>query len=75
MTTIEKAKSEMRYAEKPINRMCSNCRYFSSEMITTNSFGKDWTEEKNMRCSVGKFKVKKTATCICHEFTDEILTK
>lgn len=46
---------------------CSNCHHYRSDLIE-KSYGAfnglhTWTEEKNKRCSIGLFAVKKTATC------------
>lgn len=51
-------------------KTCSNCSNYSSE-IETKDFGQYvWTEEKNKRCKIGGFAVKKTAVC---DLWEEIL--
>ena len=57
-------KEEQGYQEKPIFPMCSNCANFRSEFIPTN-YG--YNEEKNIRCGIGGFAVKKMGTCTKHE--------
>ena len=58
-------KESMGYNPKPIQRMCSNCVFYSSKM-TVKEWG--YIEEKEIRCSKGGFAVKKTANCNEHEF-------
>ena len=64
MSKQSEAKINQGYNEKPIPRTCANCRNYSSELIVhRNSFG-GYTQEKNKRCGLGGFAVKKTATCL-----------
>jgi hypothetical protein len=61
MSKIKKEK--MGYDPKPIRKMCTNCVHFASDMVR-NEYGYD--EEKNTRCLIGEFAVKKTAVCDVH---------
>lgn len=48
-------------------KTCGNCKHFHSKLTTeSNAFG-SWTNETNLRCIIGGFKVHKTATCNMHE--------
>lgn len=40
-------------------RTCSNCAHYKSEFVKNGN----WVEEKNKRCGIGDFVVKKTAVC------------
>lgn len=52
------AKEQQGYTREISN--CSNCKNFICEVETVNVH---WTVERNLRCSIGGFKVNKTATC------------
>jgi hypothetical protein len=56
-------KTEQGYDPKPTFAMCSNCKNFKSDKIR-NQWG---YEEKNIRCGLGGFAVKKQGTCKMHE--------
>ena len=58
------AKRFQGYRERPLQPECRNCRHFVSDKIDD---GTGWIEEKNFRCTLGKFAVKKLATCDKHE--------
>jgi len=57
-------KTEQGYEPKPIFAMCSNCIYFKSD-FEKKEYG--YMAEKNIRCGVGHFAVKKQGTCKLHE--------
>jgi hypothetical protein len=59
-------KEKMGYDPKPIRKMCSNCVHFASDVIAKTTYGHEWNEEKNIRCLIGEFAVKKTALCDIH---------
>lgn len=46
---------------------CQRCEHFSKTVVekTYEAYGglKTWTEDKNMRCGIGGFAVKKMAVC------------
>jgi len=61
------AKARQGYVDKVIPCVCSNCEYFASDLVEMNSYGTTWTDEKNKRCLLGGFAVKKMSTC--HEWS------
>ncbi len=65
MSKQSENKKRQNYNAKPDRDKCSNCKYFKSDMITNE---RNYTQEKNLRCGIGEFAVKKTATCSDHKF-------
>lgn len=64
MSKQSDAKASQGYVAKPIPKTCANCKHLKMEVEEY----KDWmlriyTKEKNIRCGIGGFAVKKTATC------------
>jgi hypothetical protein len=57
MSRQSEAKAKQGYVPKP--QTCSNCLHFHSEIVDRKYLG----EEKNLRCGIGGFAVKKMATC------------
>ena len=56
------AKEEQGYIAIP--KVCMNCIQYESEIIEyRGEFGGVYRNEKNKRCGIGGFAVKKTATC------------
>lgn len=49
---------------------CGNCKYYTSDIQKHASWDGtvEYPAEKNTRCSLGKFAVKKTAWCNKHEW-------
>lgn len=68
MSKQSDAKNFQNYRETPDT--CSNCGHYESQMVERTHSGwgglRAWTEEKNKRCSIGGFAVKKMATCDLH---------
>lgn len=60
MSKQSDAKAKQNYRDKPGWPECRNCVHFSSD--TTDLF-----VEKDMRCTIGNFKVMKLGTCDKHE--------
>lgn len=61
MSRVAEAKKEQGYTRA--KRDCSRCAHFTSdETVIQHQYGA-YTEEKNLRCGIGGFKVHKTATC------------
>lgn len=60
---IQIKKIEQGYTAGPSRAICSNCDHYTSKMVTIEGAWSTWTEEKNKRCGLGGFAVKKTATC------------
>ena len=65
MSKQSEAKARQRYVEKPIQSVCSNCEHFRSNKEPFDGVFGEWTRESNLRCTLGGFAVKKTATCDC----------
>lgn len=59
------AKLKQGYKDKAIPCVCQYCVYFNFDQIVRPAAGHyaEWTEDKNFRCSIGEFAVKKMATC------------
>ena len=64
MSKIKKEK--MGYDPKPIRKMCSNCVHFKSDITIETAYAREYVIEKNLRCLIGEFAVKKTAVCEQH---------
>lgn len=65
MSKQSEAKESQNYRRKPM--CCQHCKHFSSDMVDRRP---SWassnyviTEEKNIRCTLGGFKVQKTGVC------------
>lgn len=71
MSKQSEAKKEQGYVDKkPIQ--CSTCQHFKFDHVQTQP-PSTWSpnglwEDKNIRCGIGDFAVKKTARCEKHEF-------
>lgn len=70
MSKQSKSKELQEYNPKPINRSCSNCEWFKSDLIE-GKYG--FVQEKNLRCACelpdcGSFAVKKQGVCVMHNF-------
>ena len=64
----KEAKIEQGYVEKQVKRECATCAHYASDFIsetTTDTWRGLYThvQEKNRRCKIGGFSVKKTAVC------------
>lgn len=71
MSKQSEAKLKQGYMPKAIPTTCCNCTHFHSDMVERSagvfqSCG--WVEEKNLRCLVGEFAVKKMGTCSLFQF-------
>jgi hypothetical protein len=60
MSKQSEAKTSQNYKEPKEVGMCHNCKHFSSDIKETAWGG---ISETKMRCTLGGFKVKKTASC------------
>lgn len=56
------AKKIQGYVEKN-TKICSACQFFALDAIKEVTRFATWTEENNLRCTLGGFAVKKMATC------------
>ena len=62
MSKVSEAKEAQGYVDwMSIN--CSTCKHFTSRMETNKAWFGTHTVEKDKRCSIGGFVVKKTAHC------------
>ena len=69
MSKQSEAKEKQGYNPKPTPATCATCVSFTSEQIGERGWGNQmYYKTKNMRCGIGHFAVKKTATCYSHEF-------
>lgn len=62
------AKLAQGYEAKPIFPMCSNCINFRSDKRILPPFG--YIEERNIRCGIGDFAIKKQGNCTLHKFKE-----
>lgn len=60
MSKVSEAKKKQNYQTKQETARCAICSFFRSEFIE-NKWG--YKEEKNVRCGIGGFAIKKTAIC------------
>jgi hypothetical protein len=65
MSKVSEAKKAQNYMKPSERPTCAGCRHFTSDEVKAN-WG-NHTVEKNLRCSVGGFKVIKTAGCNSYE--------
>lgn len=65
MSKQSEAKEAQGYVAKAVPQTCGNCAHFRSDMIEQKSsyMGTTWFAEKNIRCGIGGFTVKKMANC------------
>lgn len=50
--------------------MCSNCANYKCR-LEASGWSPDWTIEKEKRCGLGGFAIKKTSWCENHQFAKE----
>lgn len=70
MSKQGKAKFAQDYDPNPIFPICSNCVHFTCDKIPS-AWNKDFIQEKNIRCGIGEFAVKKQGTCTLHSFKNQ----
>ena len=63
MSKQSKAKQTQGYMPKAEPRTCVTCMHFQMDTIERESYGQTWKEDKNLRCAIGGFAVKKMGTC------------
>ena len=66
----ETAKKQQGYVPKAIPRECATCTSFTSDIDTKFTRYGSYTEEKNLRCGIGGFAVKKKGCCDLHKFKE-----
>lgn len=66
------AKNDQVYNPKPVPAVCSTCKHFQCDRVMTYA-GDKWRDpkydDKNLRCAIGGFAVKKHGSCKLHEFS------
>lgn len=62
MSKVSEAKQKQGYVENA-TLSCGSCKHYTSETVTRSKWFGNRTEEKNKRCGIGGFVVKKTARC------------
>ena len=63
MSKQSEAKAAQGYTGKPPQQICSTCKHFAMTRTETPACFGTYTTESNLRCTLGNFAVKKTATC------------
>ena len=66
MSKQSEAKTNQDFQMKPVWPICRDCANFKFDQIKETGFGSSYIREKNLRCSLGNFKVGKTSTCKQH---------
>lgn len=67
MSKQDDAKNKQQFKKKPCWPVCGNCSHFTFDVIKENGWGdRMYSSDKNLRCSLGGFKVDKTDTCKMH---------
>lgn len=70
MSKQSEAKEQQGYKPKAPQRVCMTCHYFQSDHIEQRTWDgrpNGYMLEKNLRCGIGNFAVKKLA--VCNEWT------
>jgi hypothetical protein len=62
MSKQSEAKTAQGYSPKFVD-ICAYCKFFAADIEEAIVFGQVYKTEKNLRCTLGNFAVKKTATC------------
>ncbi len=73
MSKQSEAKQKQNYCDKPIPRICANCIYLKQNFFHYTYTGERvegenpdtsrFTHSDKLRCKIGSFAIKKTATC------------
>lgn len=64
MSKQSEAKKSQGYEPKPIQRVCMNCKHYTSKYADVhNVWDKSYQVEKELRCDLGGFAIKKMGTC------------
>lgn len=67
MSKVSETKIRYRYNAKPTWPVCSNCCHFSSKFEEMKGWSNNtWIKESELRCTLGGFKVGRSATCAEH---------
>lgn len=63
MSKQSKAKEDQGYVDRAEPQVCCKCAHYTSDLERKSAWGNNWIEEKNKRCGIGNFAVKKMGTC------------
>jgi hypothetical protein len=70
----QQEKDKQGYEARPTPRVCVNCFHFKFDRVQTiepSLWSKNgYWEDKNLRCGIGGFSVKKMATCNLFQIKD-----
>ncbi len=68
MSKQSEAKKVQNYTPKASQAYCSNCQHYASDKeVKMNAWSKtEWIDEKNIRCGIGGFAIKKQGVCDLH---------
>ena len=71
MSKQSEAKQAQGYEQKPVIPVCMNCKHYQSKMHECPGiwYG-PYVTEKELRCGIGGFAVKKMGTCKLYERKD-----
>lgn len=63
MSKQSEAKRKQGYVPKAIPQTCMNCFHFKKDTEVRDGYCGEYKEDKNLRCGLGGFAVKKMGTC------------
>lgn len=63
MSKQSEAKEAQGYVAKPVPSTCSNCKHYQSKVEVLRGYFQPYEKESEIKCGLGGFAVKKTATC------------
>ena len=64
----QQAKERQGYEITPVLPVCSTCQHYTSRIERGENFwGHGVEQEKDLRCGIGGFAIKKTASCVSWE--------
>lgn len=64
MSKQSEAKDNQGYNPKPRPQICRECKNFQFEKVFTHEYAREkYYKDKNLKCCIGGFAVKKIATC------------
>lgn len=64
MSKQSESKDNQGYDPKPRPQICRECKNFQFDKVFDHEYlGKKYYRDKNLKCCIGGFTVRKTATC------------
>ena len=64
MSKQSEAKKKQDYVPSYEPNYCMHCKNFRSDIVQMKNDWVTWSEEKNVRCGIGGFAIKKKGTCM-----------